>query len=380
EQRAWTAFQRNPEADAWLESDGTRGLNVRGDLVFHVPRTAGETSVGLRDAYWMRCTVLPWSLETGSYEASPLVGYIETNAIGGTAQATHIATLEGEILGLSDGKSGQVFNVAEGPMLPLEAGETVQVEREDGSGWEEWMQVEDFSHSGPEDKHFICDPATGEILFGPAVRSANGNERHYGATPPPGVNIGLTSYRYGGGPLGNVGPNTLTTLRSSIPYVSSVANRRLASGGVPPESVDSAKLRGPGTLRTRNRAITEEDFEFLAHQASPSVMRARCIQPREVGSEGDPLPGVVRVLLVPTLPTSLEKTVRPDDLRLPRELVEQVQEYLDERRLLTTLLVVSVPEYSWISVEAKVRARQGADTEQVREDVEERLYRFIHPI
>ncbi|MCI0440554.1 MAG: baseplate J/gp47 family protein, partial [Chloroflexi bacterium] len=113
---------------------------------------------------------------------------------------------------------------------------------------------------------------------------------------------------------------------------------------------------------------------------SPSVRRARCIQPREVGSEGDPLPGVVRVLLVPTISDSAEKTVRPDDLRLPRELVEQVQSYLDERRLLTTLLVVTEPAYSWVSVEAKVRARQGADPEQVREAVEDRLYRFIHPI
>ncbi len=380
EQRAWVAFHRNQEADAWLEADGTRGLNARGELVFHVPRTAGEVSVALREAYWLRCTVLPWSPETGSYEASPMLGFLVVSAVGGTAMALNIAAVQGELLGVSDGKAGQVFRVSEGPMLPLAEGETVQVEREDGSGWEQWTQVEDFARSGPEDKHFVCDPATGEILFGPAVHSASGSVRHYGAIPPPGVNIGLTSYRYGGGPLGNVGPNTLTTLRSSIPYVASVANRRLASGGVDPESVDSARLRGPRTLRTRNRAITEEDFEFLAREASPSVRRARCIQPREVGSEGDPLPGVVRVLLVPTISDSAEKTVRPDDLRLPRELVEQVQSYLDERRLLTTLLVVTEPAYSWVSVEAKVRARQGADPEQVREAVEDRLYRFIHPI
>ena len=48
--------------------------------------------------------------------------------------------------------------------------------------------------------------------------------------------------------MGNVGRGTLTVLKSSIPYVDTVANRRAATGGVEPESIDNAKLRGPQSL------------------------------------------------------------------------------------------------------------------------------------
>ncbi|MCH8190741.1 MAG: putative baseplate assembly protein, partial [Chloroflexi bacterium] len=218
---------------------------------------------------------------------------------------------------------------------PRRDGETVEVELQDESGWELWEAVANFSESRREDKHFIFDPVAGEVRFGPVIRSPQGEEVQYGAIPPAGMQIGLTSYRFGGGPEVNVGQNTLTELQSAIPYIDTVTNRRVASGGVDPEGIENAKMRGPQTLRTRNRAITADDFEHLAREASPSVMRARCIQPTEVGTEGDPLPGVVRVLLVPTLPASSSKSVTPDQLRIPRDLLDNVQEYLDERSLLT---------------------------------------------
>jgi predicted phage baseplate assembly protein len=291
-----------------------------------------------------------------------------------------MATVIGEVLGISEGKPGQSFAVTRLPMLPLQPGETLEVEREDNTGWDPWQQVEDFSNSGPDDKHFVADPVSGEIMLGPVVRSVTGVERHFGAVPPAGMHLRLTRYRTGGGPEGNLGRNTLVALKSSIPYIDSVTNRRVASGGVDPESIGSAKIRGPQILRTRNRAVTEEDFEFLAREASPSVVRARCVQPTEVGTEGDPLPGVVRVLVVPTLPSGTDRTIMPDDIRPPTELLQQVREYLDERRLLTTVLTVSQPEYVWVSVEAVVKARNGTNHDRVREAVESRLYSFIHPI
>ena len=378
--RDWAPFQRQQEGEAWLEQDGTRGFNAPGDVVFHVPDTAAETAVGLREAFWIRCRVIPGTEETGAYTSSPQLGGVASYTIGGKAQAINATKVSGEVMGISDGRPGQVMRVSETPMLPLDPEEIVEVEREDNTGWEAWQQVSDFARSGPEDNHFVCDPVTGEITFGPMIRSPNGEERKHGATPPAGVHVRLSSYRYGGGPGGNVGQDTLTVLKSSIPYVASVTNRRVASGGVDPEGVESAKMRGPQALRTRNRAITEEDFEHLAREASPSVRRARCIQPREVGAEGDPLPGVVRVVLVPTLPAAARRTVRPEDLRLSREVIDEVGSYLDERRLLTTVLVVSEPEYRWVSVEARVKALQGADPQEVRQAVEERLYRFIHPV
>ena len=102
-------------------------------------------------------------------------------------------------------------------MLPLRPGETVEVQGKNEEGWQEWQLVEDFSESSLDSKHFTCDPSFSEIQFGPSVRSEGGQESFHGASPDRGAQIRLTSYRFGGGPLGNVGGSALTVLKSSIP-------------------------------------------------------------------------------------------------------------------------------------------------------------------
>lgn len=375
----WLAFDRSPEASAWLEADNTQGLNEPGQIIFHVPSTASLRVVELREGYWIRCRITPFTPEQGSYESSPQLRSVSYHSAGGSVMAHNAIQVVGENLGASNGKPGQTFGVSQVPMLALGPGETVEVEREDNTGWEQWEQVEDFSQSTPNDKHFVCDPVAGEIQFGPSIRSPNGEDTRYGAIISGGLQVRLSSYRFGGGFKGNVGRGTLTVTKSSIPYVAAVSNRRAATGGVEPENIENAKLRGPQTMRTRNRAVTAEDFEFLAQEASPSVGRARCVQPEPGGAPGEARPGVVQVLLVPALPAD-QQQVSPEELRPPAELLQQVKEYLDQRRLLTTALVVSEPDYRWVSVEARVRVRAGADSETVRRNVEEKLYRFIHPV
>ena len=146
-----------------------------------------------------------------------------------------------------------------------------------------------------------------------------------------------------------------------------------------PEDVANTKLRGPHLLRTRDRAVTQEDFEFLAKEASPLVARAKCIAEREVEPDESPRPGVVQLLVAPAI-SSAGQRIEPGDLKPAEDLLQRVQEYLDERRLLSTVLVVSEPEYVWASVEAEVKVRRGANVEDTRLAVEEKLYRYIHPI
>ena len=191
----WVTLEYRPDSLAWLETDNTTGLIQRGQVVLHIPQTAGETTVGLRNAYWIRCQVIPWNPEQGSYRSSPQLRSVSSQAIGGTVIASNVTRVVAEMLGISDGKPGQVMTLPESPMLPLGSGETVEVEREDDTGWEEWQQVSEFSQVGPEDKVFMSDPVAGEILFGPAIRSPNGEDTRYGATPPRGSHVRLSSYR-----------------------------------------------------------------------------------------------------------------------------------------------------------------------------------------
>ena len=374
----WQPFERTPESIAWLERDGTGALNRRGDVILHLPHSLGATQVGLRLAYWIRCRVVSPRPKQPTYDASPAVLSITSSSMGGRVTASHGVRITNEQLGPSSGNPGQTFHLVNSPVLELSDGETVGVQQEDGS-YEPWVAVADFSQSEPKDRHFGCDTGTGEIRFGPGIRQPDGRVQQYGDIPPKGRIIRMSSYRHGGGSVGNVGRNALTVLKSSIPYVAFVTNRRAATGGADPERLESAMMRAPQVFRTHNRAVTEADFEFLALEASPHIARARCIQPRETGSKDEPPPGVVLILIIPSV-AATEGRIPPDQLEVPHEVKQAVHSYLDERRLLASLLIVSEPDHVWVSVEAKVRIKPKFDPVQVKMNIERELYRFFNPL
>ena len=88
-------------------------------------------------------------------------------------------------------------------------------------------------------------PRPARCILGPAVREPDGSIRAYGRVPAKGEQLRLRSYATGGGRRGNVNKGAISVLKSSIPYVARVENRRPALGGVDGEDLDNAKRRGP---------------------------------------------------------------------------------------------------------------------------------------
>ncbi len=214
--------------------------------------------------------------------------------MGGTAPAVNAELVTDETVGVAEGVPGGRHLLRDRPVVPGDQPLTIELSGEDG--WEEWKEVPNFATSGPSDRHFTLDSMAGELMFGPAVRLGDGSLRTYGATPRKGASIRVPAYRTGGGRQGNVARRTLSVLKSSIPYVSRVENRRPAEGGVDGEDIESAKIRGPIMLRTRDRAVTTEDFEQIAREAAPEVARVRCVSVT-AGDAGN----AVRVLIVPAV-------------------------------------------------------------------------------
>jgi hypothetical protein len=65
---------------------------------------------------------------------------------------------------------------------------------------------------------------------------------------------------------------------------------------------------------------------------------------------------------------------------LTTEVRDQIHQYLDERRLLSTRLDVTIPAYQWVETEVDLRVTQHHDPDAVRQRVEARLFEFINPI
>jgi len=265
------------------------------------------------------------------------------------------------------------------PVLIRELGETLEVEGETEGEFEPWQEVSDFSTSGRNDPHFTCDSASGEIELGPSVREPTGEERQHGRVPPAGRQFRFTSYRCGGGAVGNVGEGAITVLMSPIPYVASVINFKAARGGTDGETLEGAKLRAPQLVKARTTAITPEDFEYLALEASSLVARTKCLSPTATTDTQVVPPGVVRLLLVPKVP-EIDRLIPSEELEVPRRVREEVQSFLDERRLLAIRLEITSPEYVPVAVRARIMIKAGSDPQQVAANVERNLYRYINPV
>jgi hypothetical protein len=396
---AWEAWTPDGWAGCELERDDTLGLNVSGGVELHLPATHAASTVAGVPAAWLRCRVTDRP-DVPPYRSSPLVSSVTAATVGGDVEALNADPVELEVLGVSDGTPGQQFTVQRPPVLPdpdgplvLEVGlpehrpdtgepdgwvaavpPPVGPDGAEPATWERWTEMDSFADSAPDSRHFTVDATPGEIRFGPAVRLADGGLRRYGAIPPKGAVLRLRGYRTGGGAGGNVSARAVNVLRSSIPYVASVYNRRPAVGGVDGETVEEAVRRGPLELRSRNRAVTAEDFEQLTRQAAPEFARVRCV-PVDSGPDA----GAVRVLVVPDVPND-GGPIPLGRLRLPDVARDRVLRALDGRRMVGVRVSVEPPSYLGVRVDARVRARFDVDPERLERAALAALYGYFSPL
>lgn len=363
-----------------VEYDGTGGFNESGAVILHTPDMAEGEFQGQR-AFWLRCRLTEAQSGPGGYRVSPDIEHISLEARGGTVRARQASTIENEVLGRSDGAPGQSFSLLHTPVLSRDRSQDVLIVDTPGFESESWTEVDDFADSGAEDRHFVLDSQDGTILLGPTILQPDGTVYRFGAVPPKGSTLRFARYQYGGGVGGNVPAGTITVLKSSIPYVARVVNREPAVGGRDAQSLDDAKLRAPQTLRTRSRAVTADDYEYLAREIA-GVARACCITPGSQPPEpSDPKPGQIFVIVLPQVDAP-DRAIPPEQLTLSAEIRAAVLTHLNERRLLGTSLEVRPPQYVWVSVQAVLRVPDRSDpglVVEVQDLATNTLYHYLNP-
>ena len=348
--------------------DTTGGINRRGQveaqLAEHVVSTVGGTRAG-----WLRVRVVPTSGDQPAYTESPAVRGVQAAVVGGTVDAEQSVPVLNEVLGLTTGVPGQVMQLNK---FPLSAGQDdLALEVSTPNGWTLWNRVDSFAQSGPEDRHVMIDDVSGRVQFGPMIRMHDGSTRNYGAVPAPGSTVRAPRYLVGGGRSGNVEAGTITVLRSTIPFVTRVENIEPAVGGVDAETLDQLKARAALSVRARNRAVTPIDFEQIVKTAAPTLVRVHCVDATSLGR-----PGTVLVLVVPEVPPGQI----PFEVLQPREeVLNDVQAYLDERRLVGTVVRIEPPRYLGVSVLARIALADGAARVRVVADANAAIAHFLHP-
>jgi predicted phage baseplate assembly protein len=363
--------------DDWVACDvgvdETGGLNRSGHVVVHVPAGHDVRVLAGRGCGWLRARVVAPEPGQPPYSATPVLSGLAACTVGGTTTAVNAEVVAVETLGDSEGVPGQRFALGRHPVLAGIADPVLEVSSP--AGWQAWDRVEHFADSGPDDRHFVLDGFAGEVLLGPAVRLEDGRHRQYGAVPEAGATVRVRDYAVGGGPVGNVAARTISSLRSSIPFVTGVENRHPGTGGTAGETLEQAVARGPLTLRTRDRAVTTEDYEVLARQAAPEVARVRCVP-----ADGDLVPaGTVKLLVVPAAPSPGGR-VSLEDLVPAPETFEAIAERIDRTRVAGVRVLLEPPRYRGVTVVARLVARPRVSAQQVTADALDALYRLLNPL
>jgi len=368
---AWEAWDGHGWVLCENDEDHTGGLNATGSVIVHLPAGHAASVEDRQRAGWVRCRVLEAREDQPFYTASPQIVSVAAQTVGGTARAVHATDVVDETVGMSEGVPGQRFALNHAPVLAGDG--PLQIEVAGGAGWDVWTQVDDFADHDESDRVFVLDEVTGELAFGPGVRYADGTVRQYGAVPPKGAPIRVPRYRTGGGRRGNVAARTVVQMLSAIPLVDRVVNRHAASGGVDVEPIDNARQRGPIVLRTRNRAVTVEDYEHLAKAAAPEVARVRCVPV----TDGDDA-GAARVLVVPAVATSGEQ-LRFEELVPAEATLARIAAHLDERRTIGARVVVEPPLYQGVTIIARLRPRRTSNAQRLHDHAIAALHTYFHP-
>jgi predicted phage baseplate assembly protein len=360
----WEGFDGRDWRPVTVLKDDTGAFTRSGEVFLKTPaagllqraRLGTKSDVTEPVRYWLRVRV-----ERKGWDRPPRLLAVRAN----TVRADQGETIEGEVLGGSDGRADQTFTLSSAPVI---AG-SLQLDVDEGQGFEPWQEVDDFTGSGPSDPHYLLDRSTATVRLGDGLRG------HVPVANPdrPRSSIRAASYRFGGGRRGNVGPGALTTLLSPIEGIDAavVTNLFAAAGGTDEETLDAAKERAARALKSRGRAVTSQDFEDIAMSAGP-VARAKALPLYHPSFPETTVPGVVTVIIVADVdgPAPL-----PSDL-----LLRQVCACLDAARLLTTEVYVVPPRYLPVRVTAELVALPEADEAELKEAALQLLDRFFHPL
>jgi predicted phage baseplate assembly protein len=357
----WEAFDGTYWQSVTLLKDETLALVRSGQVFLKTPHagvmqraTLGPKTDKLR--YWLRLRI-----HTKDWDVVPQLLAVRINTVG----ADQGETLEGELLGGSDGTAGQSLALSGNPVL---AG-TLVLQVDEGEGFVTWTEVDDFTGSGPNDLVYVLDRGAGVVTFG------GPDHGHIPVANPalPNSNILAASYRFGGGTRGNVAAGTLTNLLTPVDGLDlgQVTNLFAADSGSDEETLDAAKARAGQALQSRGRAVTAADFETIAETAGP-VGRAKALPLVHPSYPGVEVPGVVSVVIVPAV---AGLAPLPSDT-----LLRQVCACLDAARLLTTEVYVLPPNYLSVKVTAELVTTPDVDEAALQTAAVTALDRLFHPL
>ena len=247
----------------------------------------------------------------------------------------------------STGRPYQKFGLTRIPVLLEEAiPESISVEV-DGNPW---TRIDGFGDAGPTDEVYVLDldfDGAGFILFGDSAR---------GEIPPVGGAISVV-YRVGGGTIGNVAQDSISTLLSTPSYVTGVSNLNAATGGTEEESPEHIKIYAPIAIREGGQLNTLDSIAEYLESLVPIARAKTFLFATEVRAVALVEPGFV----LDDVRTSIENDVL-------------------ERLVMGFQFILVPPTFKEVDVNVRVFAQRGSDRQLVFDQTAEAIATWLDPL
>lgn len=355
----WEIYSLSPEGKKWKEvfpEDRTQNFRKSGSLLFtDLEGWVCSSLEALRsleneeEHFWLRCTLLE-----SEYEYPPRIEKINLNV----ATIIQKKRVTGGMLEKSNGFPGQVFKLPETPVL--------RGSLKLALAGEEWKEIEDFDGSEPESPHFTLDSMKGEIRFGDGLQ---------GKVPQEGTEIQALEYETSRGDQGNLPAGSRWTVKGEKLEGLTISNLKPAVGGKREESIDEAFERFIRDLTVPYRAVTSEDFEYIARETPGlRIAQAKVIPNFDPYRQAEK-EGIVTVVIIPFSPLDVLETPPEPSLGFR----EAVARHLEKHRLLGTRVYVVSPKYFRVEVKVTLEISKGFFEQEIRKEVIRKLNLYLHP-
>jgi hypothetical protein len=263
-----------------------------------------------------------------------------------------------EILGTSPGTPNQRYKLTHAKMILRSLGQGQTVNRdiilatELGQTRDEWTWRESLAFSREGQKDFaieVDEDDRSTVMFGDGI---------LGAIPAAGSIIKV-SYRVGGGPQGNVLPDTIQTIIDAPQLAllgAEITNPGAATGGAERETIEHAVSHAPQVFRSLKRAVTAQDYEALALDFK----------------------GVGKVLAEGTSWNVVTLFVAPAGGGHVSDVLEaNLLAYFEDKRPVSTIIEIEDVDYLPIYVTAEVGVKSYYSGDEVKEHVQQSVTQLL---
>ena len=316
----------------------------------------------------------------------------------------------------SDGSADQEFDLGYSPLIKDSIYALIE------GGGEIWHEVDSFVGTDENDRVFeirVDENDNATIVFG---------DGHNGMVPEKGTNNITVHYRIGGGNIGNVGANTVTVLKQTVPFISAVDNKAPAVTSlvkdVIPESTEVQVKSTEGFKSAGIAYVGSDNFGYTGKEATKFTGVTGITVNHFTGEEVSYSTGDVKGRDAETIeearwnaPANLRALERcvtlPDYEYIARkycpevaqalayiesgiihlaivpcyggapnlDLLAEVELEVGIRKMAKDNVVVMAPAYVLVDVEAEILCKEFYDFEKmVKPDIETALTEFLSPL